>query len=285
VVSAYNLVGEHLREKYVNVEGSRAMYGDELVSVGPHGYDAFMTYCWAYLSDDEGESWRTNDRKGVWAAGGELFVNRDHSAGGHWRANEPVVAEVSDDHILMLQRTPLGRLYQSWSSDNGTTWSQSEPTSLASALAPAALVRLPRTGDLLVIWNQASRDEIGRGMSRIRLSSAISKDEGASWLRGRNVFSQYGEDDRRYVDPPPIGNYRAMELAPRLPDDIAQATYPNIMLWRDRVTVRFRYGFQNDPNDSSTQGEGDSKEIVPLGGDIRISLPVSWFYERLKPFG
>ena len=280
VVSAYNLVGEHLREMWVNVEGSRATYGDDWVSVGPHGYDAFMTYCWAYFSDDEGQTWRTNDKKGVWAAGGELFVNRDHSAGGHWRANEPVVAEAAPGLLLMLQRTPLGRLYQSWSSDNGTSWSQSEPTSLASALAPAALVRLPDTGDLLVVWNQTSRDEIERGVQRHRLSTAISKDGGASWLRGRNIFSQYGEGDRRYVEPPPFGNYRAMEIAPKLPPDTARGTYPNITLWQDRVIVQFGFSF-NVP----AEGVDNPTEAGRLGGQVRVSLPTSWFYQDLRPFG
>ena len=97
----------------------------------------------------------------------------------------------------MILRTPLGRFYQSWSADDGTSWSRPEPTALASALAPAALGRIPDSDDLLIIWNQASPDEIQRGMQRHRLSSAVSKDGGATWRHTGNVFSIFlREGDR-----------------------------------------------------------------------------------------
>ena len=115
VVSVYTLVGKTLKSLK-----SRALFGDDVARIGAHGWEHFFTYCFALLSDDEGATWRTNEGKGKWGAGGELFVTLDFSAGGHWRANEPVVAEVSPDHLLMIMRTPLGRFFQSWSSDNGT---------------------------------------------------------------------------------------------------------------------------------------------------------------------
>ncbi len=231
VVSVYTLIGQTVREK------GRALFGDHLALVGHHGYEHFFTYCWVYYSDDEGETWQTNEGKGVWGAGGELFVTLDYSAGGHYRCNEPVVAEVGPDHLLMLLRTPLGRLYQSWSNDDGTTWSMPEPTALASALAPAALARIPGTDDLLVIWNQSSADEIERGLQRHRLSSAISKDGGATWEHGRNVFC-LKEGDTTCVEPPPIRSYRAMEHAPRLPPNDLEGTYPYVSFWQDQVIVR-----------------------------------------------
>ena len=40
---------------------------------------------------------------------------------------------------------------------------------------------VPGTGDLLLVWNQASAEEIQNGLSRHRLSTAISNDGGASW--------------------------------------------------------------------------------------------------------
>jgi hypothetical protein len=271
----YTLVGKTMPEK------GRALYGDEVARVGAHGYEHFFTYCWAYYSDDEGETWNTNEGKGKWGAGGELFVTLDHSAGGHWRANEPVVEEVSPDHLLMLLRTPLGRLFQSWSSDNGTTWSHPEPSSLASALAPADLKKIPDTNDLLVIWNQSSTDEIQRGLQRHRLSTAISKNGGTTWLRGRNIFSVHGEHDRVFVEPPPIGNYRAMELAPRLPTNDVQGTYPRVTFWQDKVIVKFvSFSRSNyvvpEPAEGRKQGGH---------GDVYITLPISWFYEDLSPFG
>ena len=173
VASVYTLIGKTLRQP------SRVLFGDDLARVGAHGWEHFFTYCFALLSDDEGATWRTNEGKGKWGGGGELFVTLDFSAGGHWRANEPVVAEVSPGHLLMVLRTPLGRFFQSWSSDNGTTWSHPEPTALAAALTPASLDRIPGTDDLLLIWNQASPDEIERGLSTSTRSSTCA--DTSSW--------------------------------------------------------------------------------------------------------
>ena len=282
VAVAYTLVGKTHREK------GRALFGDETAQVGAHGYEHFFTYCWAYYSDDEGQTWHSNEGKGKWGAGGELFVTLDYSAGGHWRCNEPVVAEVSPDHMLMLLRTPLGRLFQTWSADNGSTWSQPEPSPLASALAPAALKRIPGSDDLLVIWNQSTPEEIQRGLQRHRLSTVISKDGGVTWLRGQNLFSVYGADDRRYVEPPPIGNYRAMELAPRLPTNDIQGTYPFVTFWKDRAIVRFVSAQRSLHVVGKPEEVGhDLPELQRRGkiGDVYISLPISWFYEDLRRFG
>ena len=282
VASVYTLIGKTLRQP------SRVLFGDDLARVGAHGWEHFFTYCFALISDDEGATWRTNEGKGKWGGGGELFVTLDFSAGGHWRANEPVVAEVSPDHLLMVLRTPLGRFFQSWSSDNGTTWSHPEPTALAAALTPASLERIPGTDDLLLIWNQASPDEIERGLQRHRLSTAISKDGGTTWLRGRNLFSVYGEADLRFVEPPPIANYRAMELAPRLPVNDIQGTYPFVTFWKDRAIVRF-HCIERSHNIVGKPGEvvRELPDPLRLGRqtDTYISLPISWFYQDLSHFG
>ncbi len=289
VAAAYTLVGKTLRGGSLGIgPTTRALFGEQVARVGAHGYEHFFTYCWAYYSDDEGRTWSANEGKGKWGAGGELFVTLDFSAGGHWRCNEPAIAEVSPDHLLMLMRTPLGRFYQSWSADNGATWSHPEPSSLATALAPAAMTRIPGTGHLLVVWNQASPDEIEKGLQRHRLSAAVSKDGGATWLRSGNVFSVYGEHDRTYVEPPPIRNYRATELSPRLPLNDIQGTYPFISLWKDHVIVRFgcsdrayyaadRMGTRRyDQRPESGRGHS---------GYVQIALPLTWFYERLTRFG
>ena len=274
VVPVYVLIGKTVREK------GRALFGDHLALVGHHGYEHFFTYCWVYYSDDEGQTWHTNEGKGVWGTGGELFVTLDYSVGGHYRCNEPVVAEVAPDHLLMLLRTPLGRLYQSWSSDDGTTWSMPEPTALASALAPAALQRIPGTDHLLVVWNQSSPDEIERGLQRHRLSTALSKDGGATWDRGRNVFC-LKKSDPTYVEPPPIQSYRAMEHAPRLPLNDLEATYPYVSFWKDRVIVRHlcreRAFYICDAEDRTGYDLPANEQGESTG--VSVGLPVSWFYE------
>lgn len=282
VVPVYKLIGKVAREK------GRAFYRDTLVRVGHHSYELFFTYCWVYYSDDEGRTWHANKGKGVWGTGGELFVTLDHGAGGHYRCNEPVTAEVSPGHLLMFFRTPLGRLYQSWSRDDGTSWSLPEPTALASSLAPAALDRIPGSDDLLVIWNQHSADEIARGRQRFRLSSAISQDGGVTWKHRKNVFAQ-DRGDRTYVEPPPIQAHRAMEYAPKLPPDDLIGTYPWVDFWKDRAIIHYRceelsrlnWAAYNRAYDRATQEGGEPLDNQPLPGvstTATVGLPISWFY-------
>ena len=279
MVPVYKLLGEVARQK------GRALFRDRLVRVGHHSYELFFTYCWVYYSDDEGKTWHTNEGRGIWGGGGERFVTLDYGAGGHHRCNEPVVAEVSPDHLLMLLRTPLGRLYQSWSKDNGTSWTRPEPTTLASALAPAALARIPGSGDLLVIWNQASVDEIERGLQRYRLTSAISKDGGATWTHRKNIFSQ-GEDNVTFVEPSPIRPYRALEHAPRLPPNDLIATYPSIDFWQDRTIIchtcyeRSRLDWMAYNRNFLPYPERKNEPIEPVTGvstHVCMGLPTSWF--------
>ena len=277
VVSVYKLLGKTVWEK------GRALFGDDIALVGHHGYEHFFTYCWAYYSDDEGKTWKANKGTGVWGAGAELFVTLDYSAGGHYRCNEPVVAEVSPNHLLMVLRTPLGRFYQSWSADNGTSWSRPEPTALASALAPAALGRIPGSHDLLIIWNQASGDEIQRGMQRHRLSSAVSRDAGATWRHTGNVFSiflQEGDTDK--VDPSPIQPYRALEHAPRLPPNDLEGTYPYLSFCKDTAIISFmcreREYYIVDSEKSEDEFSGGEHGITT---SVCVGIPISWFYKTL----
>jgi len=102
-------------------------------------------------------------------------------------------------------------------------------------------------------------------------------------MRSRNIFSVYGENDLTYVEPPPIQNYRAMELAPRLPVNDIEGTYPFITLWEDQVVVRFhcrpRANLMIDPMAPKSLGQAGSS------ASVQISLPSSWFYENLSRFG
>ena len=286
VVPVYTLVGRTIREK------GKALFRDGIALVGHHGFEEYFTWCWVYYSDDAGRTWQPSGDKGVWVKGGELFVTLDHGAGGNYRCNEPWVVEVSPNHLMMLMRTPLGRLYQSWSQDDGSTWTRPEPTALASALAPPALEKLPACNDLLVIWNQSSADEIERSLQRHRISSAISRDGGASWIHGPNVFSIFRQQgDRNRFEPPPIRPYRALEQTPRLPPNDMEGTYPVLDLWKDRVLIQFTarerafylydekgqtgYERRHLPDQERARLEGQSRASV--GTNISIGLPVSWF--------
>ena len=78
--------------------------------------------------------------------------------------------------------TGLGGQYQSFSSDGGETWTKPEPSALKGSAAPVSISRILGTGDLLAVWNHNP----GSG-NRNPLTSAISKDEGATWEAFRNI--------------------------------------------------------------------------------------------------
>ncbi|MCC6488217.1 MAG: exo-alpha-sialidase [Candidatus Hydrogenedentes bacterium] len=132
-------------------------------------WEGGFSYC--YLSDDEGETWRESQRL--------------KPGDGSW---EPAAIELKDGRVLMLMRTQLGGQYQSLSSDGGETWTEPVASALVGTAAPVSISRIPTTGDLLAIWNHNPG-----ASSRNPLTAAISKDEGATWERFRNIEDGPGD--------------------------------------------------------------------------------------------
>ncbi len=121
----------------------------------------------AYYSDDEGQSWKQSRT---------LIDIPDTRAG----AQEPGVVELKDGRVMMWIRNQKGKIYRSYSSDRGESWSAPEAMELDSPLSPQSIKRIPKTGDLLLVWNNSPK-------LRTPLTSAISKDDGKTWTHIRNV--------------------------------------------------------------------------------------------------
>jgi hypothetical protein len=131
-----------------------------------------------FLSDDSGRTWRQGR--------GELHGPEGSRTG----LQEPGVVELKDGKLLMLCRTDQGCQYRSYSGDGGETWSPPEPTDIKSPVSPASVKRIPKTGDLLLVWNDHRNvDEALRG-KRTPFNVAISRDEGRTWEKTRTL-----EDD------------------------------------------------------------------------------------------
>jgi sialidase-1 len=149
----------------------------EFYGRGDH-YNAFCLY-----SDDEGETWRTS-RKRV-----------DLPKRG---AEEPGVVELKDGSLLSMMRTTLGKIYRSTSKDRGETWSNAEATELPSPSAANCIKRIPKTGDLVFVWNNATPEAltVPGGTSyhypRNPLTAAISKDEGKTWTNLKDIERREG---------------------------------------------------------------------------------------------
>ncbi len=130
--------------------------------------------CRGYLSDDNGNSWRSGT--------GEVDAPKRG-------AMEPEVVELNDGCVLMLIRNQLGFVGKSYSNDGGETWNEMESLGVKGPEAPATLRRIPSTGDLLLIWNNTYTERAGHGGKRTPLTAAISNDEGDSWTVVKNLES------------------------------------------------------------------------------------------------
>jgi photosystem II stability/assembly factor-like uncharacterized protein len=128
-----------------------------------------------YLSDDDGRTWRKSKT--------ELLPPESSRSG----LQEPAGVELKDGKLMMLSRTDQGSQYRSHSSDGGQTWSPAEPSELKSPLSPASIKRIPKTGDLMLVWNDHSRIDDSLKGKRTPLSVAISRDEGKTWGTSRTL--------------------------------------------------------------------------------------------------
>jgi photosystem II stability/assembly factor-like uncharacterized protein len=131
-----------------------------------------------YLSDDDGRSWRRSNT--------ELKPPEGSTTG----LQEPGVVELKDGRLMMLCRTDQGCQFRSYSHDGGETWFPAEPSEIKSPVSPASIKRIPRTGDLLLVWNDHSRIDPALKGKRTPFTVAISRDEGATWEKIKIV-----EDD------------------------------------------------------------------------------------------
>jgi sialidase-1 len=120
-----------------------------------------------YSSDDDGLHWRPST----------TIVDIPESKAG---AQEPGVVELKDGRVMMWIRNSTGHIYKCSSKDRGDTWSKPEPMSLQAPVSPQSIKRHPKTGDLILVWNN-SPDK------RYPLTAAVSSDEGETWKHVRDL--------------------------------------------------------------------------------------------------
>ena len=145
-----------------------------------------------YYSDDECETWHK---------GGEVKLPREVDS--RVGLQEPGVIELRDGRLMMYMRTALGYVYQSHSEDWGETWSEPRSiTDLKAPTSPTTMARIPKTGDLIAVWNDKGMfnlEGLGRTgaditdrefQRRTPLSIAISRDEGLTWRKTLNLETE-----------------------------------------------------------------------------------------------
>jgi len=228
------------------------------------------------FSDDEGKTWSRSE--------GGIMVWHGDGYGGMWPCDEPTAVEAKDGAILLFLRTTLGRVYVARSGpvdcvdregrrvqcSPGQRFDHPQPTPLASSYSPCVVRRIPNSGDLLLVWNQVSGDEIRAGYRRGRLSSAISKDDGRTWQHFRTIDRIVLPPAGR-VDPDPQPRMvRALDYVGVLPDDYGAVDYPTVEIVEETAFV-FWYRSVVRPRPGDVTGR--RLWVVPLG----------WFYQDEPP--
>ncbi|MEW6755641.1 MAG: sialidase family protein [Candidatus Latescibacterota bacterium] len=246
-------------------------------------------FCLVFHSDDEGRTWKQETSDLAAGIFGWFDERGDlNGAGGVIDLYEPTAAETPDGRVLLLARSKVGRLVQSYSRDGGVTWYPAEPTELASSQSPALLVRIPQSPDLLCVWNQVSGAEIRRGFLRGRLSAAASRDGGWTWEGFRTLELQADgmEDVARVVPEFPMARH-VVGRSPfcQLPDGFAMYTYPNVDVVGDRVFVRYLRGWPHPLEGEAVPQPQDAPRMWPTWAEREAEVrfetvlriyPVEW---------
>ena len=217
-----------------DARGGYAIWRGEKMLLQTHTHVPEMAGTYMCFSDDEGQTWQHSR--------GFLMGYFEDGHLGHWSCEEPVVAELEDGRLLCYMRSTTGRILQSYGSDGGASWCKVTATDLAMSNSPCRLCRIPGSGDLLLVWNQMSADEIRRGYRRGRLSVAVSRDSGQTWENFRTLIQSPGVDTVTRVEPPPLsamvrGGSGPDEILSELPDGFTHYHYHQVYFSEDGATA------------------------------------------------
>ncbi len=100
---------------------------------------------------------------------------------------EPGIVELKNGDLMMFCRTDAGSQFLTFSKDKGLNWSPVQSSNIESPMSPASIDRIPSTGDLLLVWNNNFEPTNPDGGKRTPFNLAISKDEGNSWQKIKEI--------------------------------------------------------------------------------------------------
>lgn len=240
-------------------QGGYAIWKGKWLELETHTYVPELGGSYMCYSDDEGKTWK--------ASKGFLMGYFGDGHQGLWSCEEPTVAELKDGRLLCFMRSTTGLVLKSYSNDGGKYWNKVQATDIANSNSPAVLKRIPSTGDLVLVWNQMSADEIRRGYRRGRLSVAISKDDGETWINYKTLELSAGVLPVDRVTPEPL---QAMVRGPQnkgvIPDGYTFYSYPQVFFDEGSIYIYYIISFpENPPGPTPTK--------------LR-KFPITWLYQE-----
>lgn len=138
----------------------------------------------------ENKGWRIHFERS--ADGGKTWTSTGPiNDGKEVRAIQPTILIHDDGRLQALNRTSgKGRIYDTWSSDDGKTWSKLMPTTLPNPGSGIDAVTL-KDGRHLLVYNHVDKAGIATG-ARSPLNVAVSKD-GKAWQSAAVLETEKGE--------------------------------------------------------------------------------------------
>jgi hypothetical protein len=272
----YNMVGEHSDLSYASGMAYGTWKGKRYAVEG-HGHMPEFFASGFSWSDDEGKTWTFGTARKMPNVLMGWFDSKGvpNGLGGISPCGEASIVETKDGRVLVFGRSTVGRLVHSYSKDGGERWLALRPTTLASSNSPPRLRRIPKTGDLLCVWNQLSAEEIRRGYRRGRLSAAISKDDGATWANFETIEASEGLDEVAQVNPEPeVLDVRARQQVGKLADGYAFFHYANVCFAGDRVYIMYSRG---------SPSLGNAEQLLINQEQVLRIYPLEWFYQEQAP--
>ena len=147
-----------------------------------------------FYSDDDGVTWTISERIKIL----DKNLTPPHAmhpdAGQAWKdgcdyyakEQEPGVEELADGRLLLYCRTFVAYMYQSFSSDGGTSWTELKAaTDIVSPCSPQSIRRIPGSRRLLCVFNNRRHIAFGDAEhfwhARTPLTLAASDDDAATW--------------------------------------------------------------------------------------------------------
>lgn len=152
---------------------------------------------------------------------------------------EPTVARLTDGRLIMLIRTSLNWIYQSYSSDDGITWSAPAPTMLQSPWTAHA-IKTTSEGYIVAVFTRSPNIGIQPGYPRNNLTIGVSLDNGLSWDQFTTIID--------HTDP----QYMVME--------------PSITFIRDKILISYLHdaanGSQSDQDKSISTALYNRSDVI-----------------------
>ena len=149
-------------------------------------------------SDDDGKTWNKSQEVAISQLeykSGERTVGKDDSSipvseqSFYGRGViQPTLWESIPDQVHMLLRSTEGMIYRSDSKDGGNTWTEAYATELPNNNSGIDMIR-SEDGKLFLVYNPVG---VNWG-DRTPISLAVSKDDGKTWEKIRDLSTGEGE--------------------------------------------------------------------------------------------